>query len=585
MRLRTLASVGGHPASTVIETRLAAHTVQILTELRALAVSAVILNHLDKNFLPSGFLGVDIFFVISGYVITSSLSERRGEPFGALLLNFYSRRIKRLTPALLLFVTVTCTLGFIFISPASQGFTASWKTGIAALLGVSNIWLLREATDYFGSIAELNLFTHTWSLGVEEQFYLLFPFVMWASGFFKESASWEKSFVVLMAILCTISFCTFLILSTTNLPAAYFLMPARLWELGIGCMAFLLSKREYDSRFHKISKIALPLLLALLCVPATALSASTLGVVLLTSLLLALPSSTSKLVLSCRLMVTLGVMSYSLYLWHWSIIVVTRLTIGISAVTIPIILGLMVLLAFFSYTYVERPLRTATWSRIRAAQIGYGIVASVSCAAFLGFLGGPLRGSLYSGGEAQLISKGVTSLMDPQSVAGKIVWSADKCVLSSNDQVGQQIRPEDCTFRSANDRKALVIGNSFSAAEIEMYKVLPAKNLASVIVTSTWGASPVPEIPNVTPWSKANDYYWSTVIPMLLKQLQSGDIVIMINDIAGYGAPEPQKPADAKALSLLQSGLSSFAYNLQQRNIGVIFQAANPFMERVWLHA
>jgi len=135
--------------------------------LRALAVAAIIINHIDKDLLPSGYLGVDIFFVISGFVITSSLAGRPGRNLGDLMLGFYVRRIKRLVPALVLFVVITDILICLF-DPTPR---LSNRTGITSLFGLSNLYLLKQSTDYFAGSTELNVFTHTWSLGVEEQFY------------------------------------------------------------------------------------------------------------------------------------------------------------------------------------------------------------------------------------------------------------------------------------------------------------------------------------------------------------------------------------------------------------------------------
>ncbi|MCX5931498.1 MAG: acyltransferase, partial [Cyanobacteria bacterium] len=147
--------------------------------LRAVAVIAVILFHFNKNLLPSGFLGVDMFFVISGYVILGAMTRTKASRCRDFLLGFYTRRVKRLIPALVVCVLLTSLVLSLFLP--NPGI--SLITGIAALFGVSNIYLQIIATDYFGTSAELNAFTHTWALGVEEQFYLLFPLLVWALGF------------------------------------------------------------------------------------------------------------------------------------------------------------------------------------------------------------------------------------------------------------------------------------------------------------------------------------------------------------------------------------------------------------------
>ena len=125
--------------------------------LRAFAVVAVIINHFNKDLLPGGYLGVDIFFVISGYVITSSLFERPSRNFKDFISAFYERRIKRLVPALSVFVLITSIVICLF-NPDPQ---LSIKTGFTSLWGLSNLYLLKQSTDYFSQSSELNVFTHT----------------------------------------------------------------------------------------------------------------------------------------------------------------------------------------------------------------------------------------------------------------------------------------------------------------------------------------------------------------------------------------------------------------------------------------
>ena len=145
--------------------------------LRALAVLAVIIYHLD-GFLRQGFLGVDMFFVISGYVVSLSLINNHDTNWKTYLFAFYKRRIKRLMPAFLLCVLITSVFVALFISSGSDEINTTQETGLGSLFAVSNIVLYTQSLDYFKQQTELNLFTHAWSLGVEEQFYFIFPFLI-----------------------------------------------------------------------------------------------------------------------------------------------------------------------------------------------------------------------------------------------------------------------------------------------------------------------------------------------------------------------------------------------------------------------
>jgi peptidoglycan/LPS O-acetylase OafA/YrhL len=552
--------------------------------LRALAVIAVILNHFNKKLLPSGFLGVDIFFVISGYVITSSLAGRDYEQVGDFLLGFYSRRIKRLMPGLVTCIAITALVGFLFIPPGSEDFAIAWKTGATALFGLSNLYLFTESTDYFAASTELNLFTQTWSLGVEEQFYLIFPLILWLTGFVRNRPNGKRNLFLSMLLLSSLSLCSYLLLININQPATYFLMPCRFWELGLGCITFLAYQSEKP--LPTILKFASPLfitglLVGTLCIPQVSTNILTVVAVVLTALLIGTINANSSVyrALTWKPVLFIGRISYSLYLWHWSVLAISRWTIGVGYLTFPIQLGLIFLLGFISYTYVEQPLRFGEWSKSRVKTIGYGLGTALVCSGLLFGLGNPLKGLLYIGKESKLIKKGVSTLGDNNYWNGRLAWSGEKCVLGSNEEVGKVVRPEFCTFSLLENKGThfLVIGDSYSAAEIEMTKVLAQKGLGRVTVTSSWGASPIKEIPNNSGWSKTNDYYWNSVVPDLISHLRAGDIIIMVNEIDNF-APPTYTEQSKERLKILHDGLNSLVKQLEKKSIGVIFQSANPFI-------
>ena len=182
--------------------------------LRAFAVIAVIINHFNKDILPGGYLGVDSFFVISGYVITSSLHGRSSRDLKDFISGFYARRIKRLVPALSVFVLIT-SIAICLFNPTPG---TSFRTGLTSLFGLSNLYLLKNSTDYFAQSTELNVFAHTWSLGVEEQFYILFPFLIWFSGFGRQTKNGARNLFLIIGALTIASLIAFCLLYTSPSP-------------------------------------------------------------------------------------------------------------------------------------------------------------------------------------------------------------------------------------------------------------------------------------------------------------------------------------------------------------------------------
>ena len=330
--------------------------------LRAVAVVAVILNHFYAGFMPSGFLGVDVFFVISGYVITQSLVSMKSGGWVEYLADFYAKRIRRLLPALIFCVAVTVLLFmFLTLDPQREIFV----TGGLSLLGLSNLYLLKIASNYFSIDAHLNPFTHTWSLGVEEQFYFIYPALIAFCGLtlVKADRAWSRTFKVL-AGFSLISFVLYCFLFFSRPVFAFYSMPARFWEFCFGAFVFFfISKQQSIGLSEQWQNTLLSLffvgLLGLFFVPVEYQLYTTISAVLLSAGLIAL-SSSGKFVfrmLCSKPLLYLGGLSYSLYLWHWSILVLGRYTLGGSWLASLILLLIVIIFALFSYYFIERPLR------------------------------------------------------------------------------------------------------------------------------------------------------------------------------------------------------------------------------------
>jgi peptidoglycan/LPS O-acetylase OafA/YrhL len=384
--------------------------------LRAVAVLAVIVNHISARLLPGGYLGVDVFFVISGFVITASLAHRPASSLADLMLGFYSRRIRRLLPALLLCVVITAVALCLVNPEPGQMLGVGWRS----LFGFSNLILHRLAVDYFRPAAELNPFTHTWTLGVEEQFYLLFPLLVWFSGFARSGRQGYRRLFWLLILLVVASFAVFLQQLGVDEPAAYFLLPGRFWELGVGCLLWLaLALRNAAPQAGGIAApIRLPLALAALVglvgVMALPLPFGALPVaaaVAFSALLLATlrPGGAAHGLLSRPPLVFLGLISYSLYLWHWSVLTLARWTVGLTAFTIPLLLALTLLLAVLSWRYVEEPLRRSPWWPERWQVLATGVL--------LAALGAGVLQLLTRYGAARLFLGDVNAAFEPPAAA------------------------------------------------------------------------------------------------------------------------------------------------------------------------
>ena len=359
--------------------------------LRAFAIIAVIINHFNKTILPGGYLGVDIFFVISGYIITSSLVGKPTTNFVVFICGFYERRIKRLIPTLTVFVLIMSLL-ICMINPDPK---QSIFTGISSLFGLSNILLFRNATDYFSTSTELNPFTQTWSLGIEEQFYILFPFFVWFSGYALNKQKGVRNLFISLGTLSIASLFIFIYLYPQNPPAAYFLITSRFWEIAIGCLTFVLIQKRPSLKkiIEKVpSFLFLGLIFLIMLLPMEWASSATVGISLLTTALIVSFKKNSIVykTLTHPKVVYIGLISYPLYLWHWGIISISRWTIGIHWWSIPIQIGIIFLISQISHNYIEIPFRfslTRNYSRWLIFCFGSALVILTSIISFIFYIG------------------------------------------------------------------------------------------------------------------------------------------------------------------------------------------------------
>lgn len=325
-----------------------------IDSLRAIAVIAVIINHIDKSWLTGGFLGVDIFFVISGFVVTASLQGKKKQSFSKFIKMFYRKRLKRLYPGLIGCIFLTSLFVFIFL-PTNNFYI---KTGFNALFGLSNLFLARSSFDYFSVSSEANPFTHTWSLGVEEQFYLFFPLLFYCFS--------KKNFLRFLTLISLVTLSLFAFYEQTNPIYAFYMMPLRFWQFGIGALVFLSSKTKALNQLPK-DFILLPItfMVLLLNFSGEFNAYATVLITLVTALTLVLikEGSQERKYLVLKPVLYIGLASYSLYLYHWPVLVFFKQTMSLDGVKGLICFTLIALFSLFSYHYLEKYFRQRIWQK------------------------------------------------------------------------------------------------------------------------------------------------------------------------------------------------------------------------------
>src|SRR6516165_6816062 len=210
----------------------AASYVSSIDGLRAVAVLTVMAYHLNRTFLPGGFVGVDVFFVISGFVVTLSIYKLEFTNIAKLFCYFYARRLTRIAPALIVMLSLISLATVSFI-PNAWLSDANRRTALYAYFGISNILLANQEEDYFGPRADFNPFVHTWSLGVEEQFYVIFPMLLMPLTVL----NLKRGPLITLIIIVFLSVCSFAacVAFTPSYPVStFFHISTRFWELGVG---------------------------------------------------------------------------------------------------------------------------------------------------------------------------------------------------------------------------------------------------------------------------------------------------------------------------------------------------------------
>ncbi|MEM0927700.1 MAG: acyltransferase family protein [Pseudomonadota bacterium] len=323
--------------------------------LRAVAVVPVILFHAGLEVFGGGFVGVDVFFVISGYLITTILINDL-EKGNFSITRFYERRARRILPALFFVIAVTFPLFFIFLLPDEL---ANYSRSIVAVsFFVSNILFWRE-TGYFAAASEEQPLLHTWSLAVEEQYYLLFPvflLLLWAAG--RDRVFWTIVAIALMSLALSEW-------GWRHKPDAnFYLAPTRAWELFAGSLAAFMVAKHGVRGNNTLSAVGLTAIIVSIFFygsgtpfPSVYALLPVIGVVLI--ILFAGKDTYTARILSTKPMVGIGLISYSAYLWHQPLFALARITSpeDVSTGGFLLLAALSIALAYGSWRFVEAPFR------------------------------------------------------------------------------------------------------------------------------------------------------------------------------------------------------------------------------------
>lgn len=330
--------------------------------LRALAVLAVIFFHLNPELFPGGYLGVDVFFVISGFVISQSLYKNYIQTGSIDILQFYVRRFKRLYPALVVMVGTTSALYVLF------GFL--WdtnifiKSSVTSIFAVSNLYYLKHVQDYFHQDL-INPLLHTWSLGVEEQFYVVYPLFLFSLLLVAKRLRIRSIYIGLTLLLVSIGLYVLFVLGEGSVFGNFYFPTARFWELGAGCALFFFSLNYKISNFAGIYMVfGLAALMGVQFFQSAVDSIYVETLVTVFATVLIIFSGLQHRSMIVRFLENtkinyIGKRSYSLYLWHLPMIYFCSLYLTPIWYYICALI-LTIVFATLSYKYIEVPLRNAS---------------------------------------------------------------------------------------------------------------------------------------------------------------------------------------------------------------------------------
>ncbi|MGN6407966.1 MAG: acyltransferase family protein [Curtobacterium sp.] len=502
-----------------MQTERPAHWRPDIQGLRAVAVVGVLVFHADAPWLSGGFAGVDVFFVISGFLITCNLLRERAATGSIRLVRFWIGRLVRLAPAALATIAATVGMAFVVLPPLDR--ITVRVDALAAALGIENLTLARTGTNYLAA-HDVSPFQQFWSLGVEEQFYVGWALVLAAVC---AVPFLRRHLGVIVVLLCAASLAAMFLTKAAHGPWAFFGPHARAWELGVGALVAVLSTARGRRRLPVEAR---PSRSALVAARTTAPA----GIVLIAASFVLFDETTTypglatfvpvigalcivapvrvesdpvRAVLGSTAFRWVGDRSYSLYLWHWPLLVIPGLALD-RALTVPEVAGTLlatVALAWLSHRYLERGV--AEWCRatprrpVGIVVAGAAILAAVVPATAVPVLHTP--DTVTPATPTEVLAGPRPSEVVPANVTPSLHEIAedippvygDACVAEANTST-----PLECSI-GAGDRTIVLFGDSHAVQwSSPLREYANAAGARLVVIAKT--ACPAPEI---TVWSNA----------------------------------------------------------------------------------
>lgn len=545
--------------------------------LRAIAVLSVILFHLNASLLPGGFVGVDVFFVISGYVISRSLAKSNAPSFHVFVLDFYKRRVLRIFPALVVCLLLTSLFAKLFIP---DGFWLSdhndW-TGLWAFFGVSNFFLVNHTDGYFSTRIPFNPYVHTWSLAVEEQFYVFFPLIFYLWLRLRSNNNQHHRIVfTALPVIALFSLAWAAHETQTAHERAFYLLPSRFWELAAGGMLYQFHSYR-PHYFDQASRWLNPLGILFLVIGFTLASEAHFPfpwavVPVLGAMLLIAGVSTSTneksivgRLLAGRVISYIGRISYSLYLWHWPVFVLFRWTLGLSSPAYALIaLMLTFTLAILSYHFIEVGFRS---SRFLTRQPSWRIVGGGALTAYSAFF---LVMQLDFANHLRGLSLSVTN---------------DKCLWKPYD-----LQCKNEVEASPINHSLFVIGDSHAGA-YKLMAYMAAERLGAKVYIHSFAGCPIAKLIEVDKGNPICHDFENKTLDWLDEHAKPGDIVFLaslrlhrlsnqwgtfeLDNVLAEAYSPKQKDIDRQALAEAEG----FVKQLKARGLNVLIDAPKPIFK------